>query len=236
MGSDSPFVFKQFTVEQNHSTMKVGTDAVLLGALANQPMPSKILDIGTGTGVIALMLAQRFVYAQIEGVEIDFATALEARKNFANSPFNARMKLYHLAIQDFHPTAEYDLIVSNPPYFVNALKNDCTKKQLARHTDVFFYSQLLKKIAQLLTNDGSSWLVLPVQHALLLIKEASVYGLYPQHRLFIKHVPNKMPKRLIFSLTKKCTDVRQEEWCIRENDHSYAPNYRDLMRQFLLID
>jgi len=136
------FQFKQFSVDQSGCAMKINTDGVLLGALADANQPPNILDIGTGTGVIAMMLAQRFTDAHIDAVEIDLSAAQTAERNFKNSAFGDRLSVYHKDFNAFfkeNPTKEYDLIVSNPPFHINSLESPKAKKTLAKHTGEGFF-------------------------------------------------------------------------------------------------
>ncbi len=137
----SVFRFKQFEVDQSGCAMKINTDGVLLAALAESISPKEILDIGTGTGVMALMLAQRFPEANIEAVEIDEFASATAHKNFLNSPFSERLAVKNVSIEQFQSQHSYDLIISNPPFFVGDLKNVNEKKGMARHTDADFFEK-----------------------------------------------------------------------------------------------
>lgn len=172
------FQFKQFEVDQSGCAMKINTDGVLLGALAGKTQIEgeirHILDIGTGTGVIALMLAQRFPAALVEAIEIDKDAAERAEYNFNKSPFSRRMNVFGTPLADFDPFAEspglnsaqsgiYDLIVSNPPYFLDSLKNPDKKKEVARHTDRAFFTLLLNNADRWLRPEGELQLILPPQ-------------------------------------------------------------------------
>ncbi len=157
------FRFKQFAVDQTGCAMKINTDGVLLGALVEANQAKTILDIGTGTGVIALMLAQRFTEAQIDAVEIDPMAAQTAGKNFINSPYAERLNIYPVGFEQFfeqNPDKKYDLIVSNPPFFINSLKSPEAKRKLAKHTDEDFFKKLIK-ISTHLNPDGVCWLIIP---------------------------------------------------------------------------
>jgi tRNA1Val (adenine37-N6)-methyltransferase len=166
------FQFKQFTVDQSNCAMKINTDGVLLGAITTANEPVTILDIGTGTGVIALMLAQRFAGAIIDAVEIDGAAAETAGRNFRNSVFYDRLKIYCSDIGSFfdgHTEKKYDLIVSNPPFYINALGSPAEKKSLAKHTDASFFEMRLKDISRYMSNQGCAWLILPLDTASIVI-------------------------------------------------------------------
>src|SRR6185437_14687455 len=165
MRQSTVFQFKQFSVDQSGCAMKINTDGVLLGAFAGADDPVKILDIGTGTGVIALMLAQKFIDAKIDAVEIDENAAQTAAVNFKNSPFADRMTLYPSSFARFFdqfPKRKYDLIVSNPPFYINSLKSPGAKKTLAKHSDNDFFARLIKDVSSHLSPAGYCWLILPV--------------------------------------------------------------------------
>src|ERR1700744_2863051 len=160
------FRFKQFSVDQTNCAMKINSDGVLLGALADGDEPKSILDIGTGTGVIALMLAQRFTCAIIDAVEIDEAAAQTAGRNFEGSPFGDRLNVFPLPVQSFfseYPDRKYDLIVSNPPFHLNSLESPKAGKSLAKHTGEDFLEELMIGVANHLTKNGTCWLILPLQ-------------------------------------------------------------------------
>ena len=156
------FQFKQFSVDQTDCAMKINTDGVLLGAIAEADSPKSILDIGTGTGVIALMLAQRYTDALIDAVEIDKSAAETAERNFKNSFFHERLNIHPVDIFEFDGNLErkYDLIVSNPPFYINSLESPEGRKTLAKHTEANFFEMLLKNIARFLTDKGCCWLIL----------------------------------------------------------------------------
>jgi len=139
----SVFRFKQFEVDQADCAMKINTDGVLMGAKAWHKEPKSILDIGTGTGVISLMLAQRFPAAVLHAVEVDEPACLRAQANFINSPFADRLQAYHCSFEQLNTGVLYDLIVSNPPFYTRSLHNPDPRKQLAKHTDMEFFTKLL---------------------------------------------------------------------------------------------
>lgn len=136
------FNFKQFAVNQQGSAMKINTDGVLLAAYLDSENPKRILDIGAGTGVIALMLAQRFPEASVEAVEINPEAAACTLRNFNSSPFASRLKVYCMDFNAFLPTQPYDLLVTNPPFFINSLKNEVAEKTTARHASSTFFEAL----------------------------------------------------------------------------------------------
>jgi tRNA1Val (adenine37-N6)-methyltransferase len=163
MGRNNYFRFKQFTIIQERSAMKVGTDGVLLGAWTKVPQAGSILDIGTGTGVIALMLAQRSADALVTGIEYEMEAAREATENAENSPWSNRLNMLHISFQDFYKTcpAKFDLIISNPPFFINSRKPKEGKLSAAKHNHLLPLDDLALGIANLLSDDGIFSLILP---------------------------------------------------------------------------
>ena len=162
--SNPMFRCKQFTIDDNGATMKIGNDAIMLGAIA-QPslLPQHILDIGTGCGILALMMAQRFPKANITAIDIDRQTTQVAAANFENSPWSNRLYALNVPLQDFATESDrqYDLIISNPPYFTNSLRNNDPRKALARHDDNLTLQQLFKASSHLLAPDGTLAIIIP---------------------------------------------------------------------------
>lgn len=197
------FRFKQFEVDQQGCAMKINTDGVLLAATAGHSGPAHILDIGTGTGVIALMLAQRFPGAKIDAVEIDAHAASAAAGNFSSSPFSARLKAFQADIRAYETETRYDLIVSNPPFFINDLKNPEERKSLARHTDEDFFAVLIRKAAAYLTADGLLWLILPVKQAGQVIDNAGNSQLSLQRMIDVHSDSSKPVIRKIVCLGRE---------------------------------
>src|SRR6476661_8714524 len=167
-----PFRFKQFTISQEGCAMKVNTDGVLLGAYADASHAERVLDIGTGTGVVALMLAQRFPDLDIDALEPDQSASSTATLNFAQSPWQDRLMIYNATFQDYFKGKSrlaYDLIVSNPPFFIDALQSESAQKSLARHTDITFFHQLLSEAARHLSPHGKLQVIVPVELAMRLL-------------------------------------------------------------------
>ena len=246
------FTFKQFVIEQDKCAMKVGTDGVLLGAWSevpimfdiNTPAPNtshsspRILDIGTGTGVVALMMAQRFPMAIVDAVEIDSSAAEQAKENVERSPFASRVNVFMSSIQQFaeSATARYDAIVSNPPFFENALKNPDTKKAQARHADSLSYKDLLCATNKLLEEGGAISVILPTGNTLTrFIEEAGCQGFLVSRQTFIRTTEKKSPKRCLVEL-KKCRkdDVKKEEVILLNSDNTRSEWYQNLTKDFYL--
>ena len=230
----SIFKFKQFEVDQTGCAMKINTDGVLLGATVTHPSPLAILDIGTGTGVIALMLAQRFPDALIHAVEIDAQAAETAEKNFQSSVFGRRLTTHHLGVQEFNSAQKFDLIVSNPPFFVNDLKNEEVRKGIARHADEYFFSMLIKKSSGLLADGGMIWLILPVKQAAEVIGIAAHYNLSLAERIHIHSDESKPTFRQIICLKKGEAVLKENDFYIYESLKQHTAAYKELLKDFFL--
>lgn len=228
------FRFKQFEVDQSGCAMKINTDGVLLAAIAEHPNPLSILDIGAGTGVIALMLAQRFPEALVCAVEIDEQASETAGQNFQLSVFNTRLSIQNIAIEEYSNETKFDLIVSNPPFFVNDLKNLEQKKGIARHTNEQFFISLIEKVITLLSSEGYFWFVLPVKQAELLIESGIEKGLYLVKKIELHSDRTKPAFRWIVCLGTKNIKTKTEQFYIYETEKVYTSAYRALLKNFFL--
>lgn len=232
-----PFHFKRFSVAQEHATHKVGTDGVLLAAWVNLREDERhILDIGTGSGVIALMLAQRSRSGvQIDAVEIEASDAEQAMENVARSPWPERISVYHTPIQAFHPERQYDLIVANPPYFENSLSAPEKKRAQARHTTALPFEVLLKCIVRLLSRSGRSALILPYAAGMKFMQLARNYDLFPVRKTFFRSRVDKPVKRILFELAY-VDDQPVEETTIvlYDENNAWSEAYKAITRDFYL--
>ncbi|MEO6849997.1 MAG: methyltransferase [Mucilaginibacter sp.] len=231
------FKFKQFSVDQSGCAMKINTDGVLLGAMAEAHTAKSILDIGTGTGVIALMLVQRFTEAQIDAVEIDPTAAATAERNFNNSPFADRLKLHPIGFEQFfesNPDQKYDLIVSNPPFHINSLKSPKANRELAKHTDEDFFKKLVKSIATHLSKDGFCWLIMPLNIADFIFYLASESGLCLQRRINVRSFEDSPPHRVIacFGFEKLSTGI--SKFVIYKSVGNYSEEYIKLLQPYFI--
>jgi tRNA1Val (adenine37-N6)-methyltransferase len=235
--ADSIFQFKQFSVDQTNCAMKINTDGVLLGAMADTDNPLNILDIGTGTGVIALMLTQRFLNASINALEIDEAAAQTANKNFKASPFAERLSVYAISFESYfttYPDRKYDLIVSNPPFYIDSLKSPGEKKTLAKHTDVDFFERLIKAVAEHLTSNGYCWLVLPVNIAGIVVTLAKRFKLHPAKVIGVLSYAGSVPHRNILCLGFDEKISEKEKFIIYEEKDVYSDEYKKLLQAYFL--
>ena len=191
------FEFKQFTISQDKCAMKVGTDGTLIGAWANGG--KNILDIGTGTGLIALMMAQRFPDAKVTGIDIDSLAVEQASENVRQSPFADRITIIRTDVRQFE--GQYDCIVSNPPFFEQSLICPDSQRSLARHDTSLSYSSLFKAVKALLTDKGCFSLIVPYNYKSRILEEASLNGFFLQREWSVQTTPRKSPKRLLFSFS-----------------------------------
>lgn len=237
--SGQGFQFKQFFVQHDQCAMKVGTDGVLLGAWAGELQSYRnILDIGTGSGLVALMLAQRYENAQIIGIDINSEAYTQATGNFLSSPWSERLHATHISIQEFykHHHSRFDLITSNPPFFKDSLKNPDKDRTIARHTDTLPHDILLEATAHLLTNDGIFCVILPTNQTDEFLRTAQTYHLYEQKRLDVHPTPQRPAKRTLLTLSKKESALPDRKRLIIESNgrHAYSPEYKLLTEAFYL--
>lgn len=230
------FQFKKFTVWHEKCAMKVGTDGVLLGAWTNILNAHYVLDIGTGTGLIALMLAQR-CGAVIDAIDIDKDACEQAKENVAASPFNKQIHVYHTPLAEYIPLEgrRYNLIVSNPPYFVNSLKCPDKKRQTARHTDTLPLSELLQKCRQLLTTDGRLALILPYEQKERLLELSQEAYFYLLRETDVCPTPKSQPKRVLVELAVQPVEHPQSNLLtIEQERHRYTEEFQAMVRDFYL--
>ena len=236
MMANNYFKFKQFTVFQDRCAMKVGTDGVLLGAWADCENAKTILDIGTGTGLIALMLAQRSP-AHIDAIEIDQSASEQASENVTKSPWESRISVLNISLQQFTEQIDkkYDLIVSNPPFFQNSLYAPDQNRTNARHNASLEYEDILDASLKLLSNNGMLSLILPYLEGTMFIVKAAGKGLYCVRQTNVLPNPGKTPKRLLLEFAKSKKPLVEQEIIIELNKrHEYSDAYKNLTRDFYL--
>lgn len=227
------FTFKQFSVRHDRCAMKVGTDGVLIGAWARGGR--RLLDIGAGTGLVSLMLAQRFPSATVEGLEIDAEAAEQCQENMAASPFADRIRVYASAFQDFVPDAPYDAIVSNPPYFLSGMKNNDESRAAARHSDVTFFKDFFRFSRQWLRPSGEVSLVLPADGVDEVSAEAYLKGMMLCRRVWVRTMPDKPVERCLLSFAmQRFSPPEMEEVCLMDSDGRRSSWYENLTCDFYL--
>ncbi len=229
-----PFIFKQFTVHQDQTAMKVGTDAVLLGAWAEVKKASTILDVGTGTGILSLMAAQRNPNASITAIEIEKNAFKQASYNFQNATWASRLNLHHISFQNFTSHELFDCIISNPPFFDNQHFSIDETRTLARHTTHLSYETLIQKTASLLKPSGQFHVILPFQSENHLIDLAQKVNLFPTQILRVRgNVKSPLKRSLLtFCFSKKT--IQEDELTIELSRHHYTEEYIRLTKDFYL--
>lgn len=233
--SNPYFQFKQFTVWHDKCAMKVGTDGVLLGAWTSVQNAHKILDVGTGTGLVALMLAQRSLPdADIVALEIDETAAGQARENVTRSPWKERVEVVQADFRDYQSLDKFDVIVSNPPYFVDSLECPDQQRNAARHNDSLAYEELLEGVAGLLAEDGAFTIVIPVDVADRVKMIAAVKNLYAVRQLNVITKPGGVPKRTLITFTFSNQECVVEELLTELARHQYSEEYIALTREYYL--
>ncbi|MBO7084277.1 MAG: methyltransferase [Bacteroidales bacterium] len=231
----SRFHFKHFSLCHDRSTMKVGTDAVLLGAWVEVKPSDWVLDIGTGCGVLPLMLAQKGI-AKVHAVDLDEASALEAAENFQASQWSRQLFAFHADIRKFTMQCAYDLIISNPPFFINSFKCDADRRNQARHTDTSLtFNDLITSVRRLLKPEGRFALVLPERESHDFIPLAEQANLFLFRKENIIPIEGKTPNRVNLELRYgKPETVLVSNLIIRHEDGSFTDNYQERVRDFYL--
>lgn len=230
------FVFKQFKINQAKCAMKVGTDAVLLGAWVNHPSAKTALDIGTGTGIIAIMLAQK-VGAKIDAIDIDENAFVQANENIMMCSWKDRINLHHISLQQFanENSSRYDLIVSNPPYFVDSSKANEESRTNARHTDQLPYIDLLNGVLKLLNPTGKFYVILPKKESELFCELADENKLFLTKRTKVITRTDKEEKRLLMRFEFTPKTLSEDSLTIEEDErHSYTNEYKELTKEYYL--
>ncbi|MCC6684858.1 MAG: methyltransferase [Bacteroidia bacterium] len=240
----NPFYFKQFAIEQDRCAMKVGTDGVLLGCFVQEDTePENVLDIGAGTGLLALMMAQKFNQAQIMAVEIDADAAAQARDNFNRSPWHTRLMISHQSFQQFYaePEAEFNLIVCNPPYFKEANRSKGNNAQHpdnqranARFADYLPFDELLQGVNQLLTDEGSFYIVLPVQEANQFTSLAAAAGLHLTTLMEVTGRDGAEPNRHLMKWKKRAEPLQKKSLLMYHSNTHPTEEYITFTRDFYL--
>lgn len=230
------FRFKQFSISDDNCSMKVGVDAVLLGAWCNVDGATQILDIGTGSGVIALMLAQRSE-AFIHAIEIDPPAADQARSNAFSSPWTERLHVENISLQDFMIPGNqlFDFIVCNPPFFNNSLRSPAAGRNQSRHSGELPHELLAWAFAKLATSTGKCCVILPVPESILFESLMKANGFYPSRKMLVSPKPGKTVNRAMIQFERNTTVELTEEFLeIRNNDNTYSNAYKELTRDFYL--
>ena len=232
--ANNHFSFKQFTIYQDKSAFKVGTDGVLLGAYADLNGVTNILDIGSGTGLLSIMLAQR-CEAMITAIEPDHDSFIQSCENVNLVEWQKRIKIVNSDLQNFNSDNEkFDLIVTNPPYFCDSLKSPDPRKSAARHNDSLTTVEIVTGVKRLLKDDGRLQLILPYVEGNVFIADASRYGFYCNNILKIRPLPESEIRRLILTFTRTKKIPVEKFLTIEHGRHQFTDDYINLTKDFYL--
>lgn len=227
------FQFKQFTVWHDKCAMKVGTDGVLLGAWTDVSDVHSVLDVGTGTGLVALMIAQR-CRAQIVAIEIDENAVLQAKENVLHSPWSDRIEVLQEDFTNYSFSEKFDLIVSNPPYFVDSLQSPNLQRTMARHTGNLTYWDLVQRASQLLSIDGRFSLIIPTEAVDTVRNFANQNGLFLIKSTYVVTKPNALPKRTLLSFSFHPEEYDENRMLVELSRHQYSKEYIELTKDYYL--
>lgn len=235
MSEDKPFRFRQFGVQQGRSAMKVGTDGVLLAAWASIENAGSILDVGTGTGVIALICAQRNSEAEIAAVEMDSGSVLDARQNFSSSPWPSRLHLYKGDFLKLNSSEKFDIIISNPPYFSDSLRAINPSRNAARHDDSLPAPAFMLKASDLLSADGKIAVIFPKTQMERWSHEASRFDFFPERICHVFTLPWKDSSRVMVEFSHRHPhEPRMESVLIEKSPGVWSETYKDLVRDYFI--
>ena len=231
------FTFKQFQVNQDRCAMKIGTDGVLLGAwtpLINNPY--NVLDIGAGTGILSLMLAQRSNAEQIDAIEIDEDAYEQCVENFEASPWGDKLFCFHAGLDEFvdEPEDEYDLIISNPPFYTDDYKSDNSSRDLARFEDALPFEELIEAAALLLSDNGIFSVIIPFKEEERFVSMCKELDLFPLKITRVKGTPTSETKRSLLAFCRIEQTPLIDELIIEISRHNYTPEYIELTKEFYL--
>lgn len=224
-----PFQFKQFSIQQSKTVFRVGTDGVLLGATATVNNTKNILEVGTGTGLISLMLAQRNQEAEIEAIDISTDAVKIAATNFENSPFKNRLKVFIQDYKNFIPKEKYDLIVSNPPYFA---ENESSKDVIARQQTELSFEVLIKKSSKIISENGLLSVIIPFESGVIFEENCSRNKLYLNKKVQIYGIKDSKPKRLILEFGFYQKEIMESKVVIEKSPRKYTDEYLKLTEEF----
>lgn len=228
------FRFKQFTVWHDHCAMKVGTDGVLLGAWTKLDGARRVLDIGTGSGLIALMAAQRCTTAQVTGIDIDPEAVKQAQANAKLSPWADRIRIRVEDAGTMKAETSYDAIVSNPPYFARHAHCPDTQRDVARHTGTLDFDTLLDTVERLLADNGTFSVILPTEAGDKFVALAAGRHLYPSRRTWVQSKPLQPPKRVLMAFVRNICPCEESRLLIKDASDTYSAEFAAMAKDFYL--
>jgi tRNA1Val (adenine37-N6)-methyltransferase len=232
-----PFQFKEFSIDQDRCAMKIGTDGVLLGAWTSVQDAYSILDIGAGTGILALMLAQRSDAEQIDALEIDEDAYEQCVENFENSSWADRLFCYHAALDEFVEEMEdekYDLIISNPPFYTEDYKSGDTARNMARFAEALPFEELIKFASELLSDEGSFAVIIPYSEEEYFLKLSEQVNLFPNRITRVRGTESTPLKRSLLQLSFTEKPFSSNELILEESRHQYTKDYQKMVAPFYL--
>ena len=237
---NKPFYFKEFTIDQDKTAMKVGTDAVLLGAWCSlETCPDTILDVGSGTGLVSLMLAQRSDAETIDAVEIDPNAYEQSVANFEKSDWSDRLFCYHCSYQDFseemkEEDEEYDLIISNPPFYNDNFETNDTSRNTARFTSALSFKELLESTSKILSDSGVFTIIIPFKEEVTFVSLAGKYKLFLNRVCRVRGTDNSETKRSMLEFSFHLKELEETTIVIEKGRHEYTKEYVSLTKDFYL--
>ncbi|QYQ95890.1 tRNA1(Val) (adenine(37)-N6)-methyltransferase [Riemerella anatipestifer] len=228
-----PFCFKNFSIKQSSSVFRVGTDAVLLGALTTVENIETALEVGCGTGIISLMVAQRNPSCSIIAIDIDENTSNLAQENFDNSIYHKQLKAININFKEYQPKQKFDLIFSNPPYFE---ANSSDKDKIARQRLTLDFECLIERSTQLLSKNGIFSVIIPAEYEKSFTQICKIHSLFPQKKINIKGIEHNPKKRVIleFSFSKK--EIKDEDFIIEKSPRQYSDQYLEATKDFHIFN
>jgi tRNA1Val (adenine37-N6)-methyltransferase len=239
MARNTHFQFKHFRVEQDRCAMKVCTDACVLGAWTDATGAGRLLDIGAGTGLLSLMVAQRFPSLRIDALELDFEAADQARENVANSPFAGRIRVIQGDIRSYADEEKYEAIVTNPPFFQADLRSPDGGVNRAHHAQEMTFGDLLAAVHRLLSEDGRWYVLLPVAESITLQKQAQAARWWPRRQLWLTHQPERQPFRILTAYERETgqtvTNPPEELFIYESDGKTYSSAFGSLLKDFYLV-
>jgi len=226
-----PFLFKHFAITQNRSALKVGTDAMLLGSFIQSENEIQGLDIGAGTGVLSLMVAQKNPSIHIDAIELDSESSLDCQENFAHSNWSERLSMISADFLAHEFDKKYDIIFSNPPFYQNTLVNENKRTAVSKHAVHLPFELLFEKVSKLLTDEGAFWIIFPFDDFEKIGFLAKVTDFFIENQITIESKP-AVPNRMILSFRKVPTTINSKNFIIRNKDNTFSNQYIEMTKEF----
>ena len=228
------FHFKRFSIKQDRCALKVGTDGVVLGAWTNVEGVKRVLDIGTGTGLLALMIAQRNSEAQIDAIEIDDASAEQAAENVTASPWADRIRVHRMDVRRIRSAEPYDLIICNPPFYAGEMRSADERAGVAKHSGELSFVELGQVVSDHLSDQGRFACIIPINREKELIGTLVPFSIHPSRRCELKYLEDRPAKRLLLEFARDRKEVRPEVLVVENAPGEFTLQYRYLLKDFLL--